>query len=628
VLKHRILFAGLLLQAFATFAVQAADLTIRLDATEVARKRIHTDLTLSVAPGPLTLAFPKWIPGEHGPTGPLESMIGLTIRANDSVIAWTRDPFDMYAIMLTVPGGADRLDISLDTGLATTGVGFSAAPTSSEQLAVLPWNEFVLLPKGRDAEQIATKASVLAPPGWAIVSALASKPGSDGAYEFEEASLTRLIDSPVQMGRYTALIDLPGSEPSPGIAHAIGLAADSAAALTVPADFAAGYGRLVAEAGALFDSRMYRHYTWLLTLSDYVAHFGLEHHESSDNRLEESALVDPDLRPWASTLLAHEYVHSWNAKYRRPQGLLSPDYNQPMDGSLLWVYEGLTEFWGYVLPTRAGLLNREQSRENLAQIAATFDNQPGANWRPLADTAVAAQDLYEAPDAWSSSRRGTDFYDASVFLWLDVDAEIRARTQGQASLDDFMRRFYAGASGQPSVKPYVEQDVYDNLAAVAPGDWHALIRRHLDVTGTAALFAALERSGWKLSYSAEKNTRIEFEQKLNKTTDRMWSIGLRLDKDALISDVVEDRAAARAGAGPGMTLIGVNGRKYTAEVLDAAITQAQLSREPIKLLVLNDDYYRTLEVAYFDGQRFPHLVPVDGATDNLTTVLSPRLSAP
>jgi predicted metalloprotease with PDZ domain len=616
-----------LLVLSASFAAHAADLTVRLDASDVTRKRVHTELVLAVAAGPLTLVFPKWIPGEHGPTGPLQSMIGLDIKANGDTIGWARDPDDVYAFRLTVPDGVDELDIAIDTGLPALGSGFSAAPTSSEQLAVLSWNQFVLLPKGMDAEQITSRASIVVPEGWAIASGLDSKVSSRGVYEFEEVSLTRLIDSPVQLGRYMKRIDLPGAEPGSGIRHSMALAADSAADLVVPADFAAGYGRLVAEAGALFGSRMYRHYVWLVTLSDHVAHFGLEHHESSDNRREENTLVDPVLLPWLSTLLGHEYVHSWNAKYRRPEGLLSPDYDQPMDGSLLWVYEGLTEFWGDILPARAGLISAEQYREALAQYAATFDNEPGANWRPLADTAVAAQNLYEAPEAWRSSRRGTDFYEASVFLWLDVDAEIRARTQGKATLDDFMQRFYAGENGVPPVKPYNEQDIYDNLAAVAAADWRSIIRRHLDTTGTDALFAALERSGWQLAYSEDRNAWLEYYQKRKNVTDRMWSIGMRIDKDNHITDVVENRAAAQAGAGPGMTLVAVNGQKYTADVLDAAITRAKQSRKPIELLVENDDFFRVLEVAWYDGQRFPHLLRIDGTADILTAVLVPQAAS-
>ena len=622
-------FNGAVVAALMLSAVgQAADLRVRVDAREVARRHVHSDLTLTVQEGPLTLVFPKWIPGEHGPSGPLESIVGLTIRANDAPLPWRRDPRDMYAISVTVPRGATRLEIALDTGLPTEGGHFSTGSTSSEQLAVLPWNELVLLPKGRDAGSLSTEATVFAPPGWQLICALELRPQADGGVELEPASLARLIDSPLQMGRYAQRIELPGAAPFPELKHSISLVADSAAALTVPADFAAGYGRLVEQAGTLFGTRMYRHYTWLLTLSDHVAHFGLEHHESSDDRTDENALSKAPLREGVAELLAHEYVHSWNGKYRRPAGLLSPDYQQPMDGSLLWVYEGLTQFWGTALPVRAGLVTPESYRETLAALAGTFDTQPGNRWRPMADTAVEAQILYGAPDAWTLSRRSVDFYDASVFLWLNVDAELRARSAGRASLDDFVKRFYAGAGGAPALKPYVEADVYATLAAVAPGDWRALIRRHLDTTGTQALLAGLQSAGWQLSYSAAKNSYLETRQERRKTVERQWSIGIRINDRAedrgTIIDTVEDRATAQAGAGPGMKIIGVNGRKYSVEVLDAAIAAAHETRRPIELMVENGDYYRTLSVAYFDGPRYPHLTRIADRADTLAEVLKAR----
>ena len=320
----------------------------------------------------------------------------------------------------------------------------------------------------------------------------------------------------------------------------------------MPDDFAAAYGRLVAQAGMLFGTRMYRHYTWILTLSDHVAHFGLEHHESSDDRTDENALSDGPLREGVAELLAHEYVHSWNGKYRRPAGLLSPDYQKPMDGSLLWVYEGMTQFWGTVLPVRAGLIPPESYREMLASLAGFFDIQTGNRWRPMGDTAVAAQILYDAPWTWSLSRRDVDFYEASEFLWLAVDAQLREKSGGRASLDDYVKRFYAGAGGEPALKPYVEADVYATLASVAPGDWRALIRRHLDSLGPQTLLEVLKSSGWQVSYSAEKNTYLESVQKRRKVTNRAWSIGLFLsDKDESrgeIIETVEDGAAARAGA--------------------------------------------------------------------------------
>lgn len=616
---------ALLLTGLAIGAARGSDLTVRIDAREVESKRVHTFMTLAVKPGPLTLVFAKWIPGEHGPTGPLESMIRLEIKAHGERLTWSRDPLNMYALRVAVPRGVDHLEVLMDSGLATEGGGFTAGPTSSAQLAVISWNQFLLFPGGVDADKVSVSASIIAPEGWTVVCALDSKAGPSGAREFEGSTVARLIDSPVQMGRYAKLFELKGSEPRPDIKQSLSVMADSAAALTAPDDFAQGYSRLVAENGALFGSRVYRHYTWLLTLSDHVAHFGLEHHESSDDRTDENALSEPDLRMDVAELLGHEYVHSWNGKYRRPQGLLSPDYQKPMDGSLLWVYEGMTQFWGEVLPTRAGLITPEFFRDMLADSAGTFDTEPGARWRPMGDTATAAQVLYGAPDAWQSSRRSVDYYEASIFLWLDVDAELRARSQGRLTLDDYVKRFYAGASGAPQVKPYVEQDVYDTLATVAPADWRTFIHRHLDQTGTTALLGALERSGWKLAYSAEMNASVETRQKRKKRTDRQWSIGLNLDKDAKIIDVIEDRAAARAGASPGMSVIAVNGKKFTANVLDAAITEARTTHMPIALLVESSDYYRTLSIEYYDGPRYPHLVRIEGRPDTLSAVFSPRV---
>jgi len=603
-------------------AGQAADLSVRVDARDVAARRVHTDITLAVKPGPLTLVYPQWIPGEHGPTGPIQSMIGMQIKAHGEPLIWSRDPYEMFAFRVTVPDGVDHLQISIDSGLPTESGSFTAGPTNSAQLAVISWNEYLLFPKGVDADAVSVDASVLAPAGWTVVSALETKAGADGAYSFESSSVARLIDSPVQMGLYPKLITLRGSAPGVDIQHHISLMADSAAALTVPADFALGYDRLVAESGALFGSRMYRHYTWLFTLSDHVAHFGLEHHESSDDRLDENSLSEPDLRMEVAGLLGHEYVHSWNGKYRRPAGLLSPDYQKPMDGSLLWVYEGMTEFWGEVLPTRAGLISPEYFRETIANAAGYFDTEPGTRWRPMGDTATGAQLLTGAGAAWSSNRRGADYYDASMFLWLDVDSELRARSKGRLTIDDYVRRFYAGDTGHPQVKPYVEQDIYDTLGSLAPADWRTLIHRHLDDLDIKPLLGALERSGWKLVYTAEPNAAVATRERRRQATVRRWSIGLNLDKDAKIVDVVSDRAAALAGASPGMTVIAVNGRKFTTKLLDAAIAEAQVTRRPIELLVDNADFFKTLSVEYYDGPRYPHLVRIEGRPDTLSNVIA------
>ncbi|HTD12040.1 MAG TPA: hypothetical protein VK676_08235 [Steroidobacteraceae bacterium] len=617
-------FTALLAAGIFPLAAAAADLQLRVDARDVARKRVHTEESLAVKGGPVTLVFAKWIPGEHMPSGPIDTIVGLVFKSNGRTLTWKRDPYNTYAITVNAPSGATRLEISLDTGLPTEGGSFSAGPTSSEQLAVISWNHFVLLPKGRDAATISTEATLLAPPGWHLVSALDFHAGADGAVQFEAANLARLIDSPVQIGRYARRVDLAGAAPLPQLKHSISIMADSEAALKVAQEFQADYTRLVAEAGALFGTRMYRHYTWLLTLSDHVAHFGLEHHESSDDRVDENSVTEAAFKEGVAGLLAHEYVHSWNGKYRRPAGLVSPDYQTPMDDSLLWVYEGMTQFWGTVLPVRAGIQKPESYRDELASTVAYFEIQSGASWRPLADTAVEAQDLYNSPRAWSSSRRGVDFYQASELLWLNVDSELRTRSGGRASLDDFVRRFYAGAGGAPALKPYKEEDVYATLAAVAPADWRAIIHRHLDTLGPSALMNGLESAGWKLTYSAEKNTWDEVGEKASKGTFRQYSIGLNLEKDGAITDASEERAAAHAGVGPGMKLVAVNGRKYSTEVLDAAIAAAKDDHKPIELLVDTGDYFRVISVPYFDGPRYPHLTRIEARPDTLTEVLKHR----
>jgi len=323
-------------------------------------------------------------------------------------------------------------------------------------------------------------------------------------------------------------------------------------------------------------------------------------------------------------LLAHEYVHSWNGKFRRPEGLLSFDYFSPMDDSLLWVYEGMPQFWGNVLPARAGLIDEKQYTDMLAEVAGNFDTEPGVNWRTLADTARAAQHLYDAPRAWQSSSREVDFHDAANFLWLEVDAALRERTHGRSSLDDFVRRFYAGTSGAPALKPYVEDDIYDTLAAIAPGDWRGLVHRHLDELGTGAIADALARVGWKLSYSAQQNVWTSAWDKKHKTTNRRWSIGLMLDEKNVVTDVVANRAAAAASVSPSMTILAVNGRKYTTERLDATILEAQQTKAPIELLIDSGEFYRTVELHYTDGPRFPHLERIQGRADGLTPALRAR----
>ncbi len=444
----------------------APSVSLAVDLREAPRRIFHAHLVIPARPGPVTLLYPKWIPGEHGPTGPITNLTGLKFTAAGKPLPWRRDHVEMFAFHCEVPAGADGVEVQLDY-VSTTDKRDRAGrgPASTEQLAVLNWNDVLLYPQGKPSAAITYVASLRLPAGWKFGTALPVAKQSDGTVEFAPVSLTTLVDSPVIAGAHYKAIPLPVTAAPP---HQIDLAGDSAAAIEMSPQLASNYVRLVAEARALFGAHHYLQYHFLLALSNFVRSSGLEHHESSDNRLPERALLDDAPRKLGASLLAHEFVHSWNAKYRRPTGLTTPDYEQPMKGELLWVYEGLTQYLGEVLTARSGLYTPEQFREELARVADYLDHRPGRTWRSLEDTAVAAQLLYAAPGEWASWRRGVDFYDESTLIWLEADVVIRRETQGRRSLDDFCRVFHGGPSGPPEVKPYTFEDLVAALRQVAP----------------------------------------------------------------------------------------------------------------------------------------------------------------
>jgi predicted metalloprotease with PDZ domain len=372
-------------------AARAADgprpVTLDVDAREAPLRIFHARLVIPAAPGPLTLVYPKWIPGEHGPTGPITDLAGLKFSAGGTPLAWRRDPVDMWALRCDVPAGADAVEVALDYLSPGETAGFSSGASATSKLALLSWNQLLLYPQGRNTDDIVYAASLTLPAGWKYGTALPVAREAPGRIEFAPVPLTTLVDSPVLAGQHFRTVVLAEGAPP----HRIQIAADSAAALEMTPAHLAQFQALVAETGALFGARHYRHYDFLLTLSDHTAHFGLEHHESSDDRVAERSLVNDDKRKMLARLLPHEMTHSWNGKYRRPAGLATPTFQEPMKGELLWVYEGLTEYLGSVLTARSGLLTPEQYREALALTAATMDIQAGRSWRPRADTPGAGQ---------------------------------------------------------------------------------------------------------------------------------------------------------------------------------------------------------------------------------------------
>ncbi len=628
----RALFLGALLASLTLVpaaALRAKEapraITLSVDASEVPRKILHARLVIPASPGELTLVYPKWIPGEHGPTGPISDLMGLKLTSAGKSISWKRDLVDMYAFHCEVPAGAASIEVALDFPLPTATEGFSSGASASDRMMVLSWNTVLLYPVGRPAADWIYAASLKLPRGWKFGTALPVERSNDDGIEFKAVPLTTLIDSPVIAGLHFRVVPLtPGGAAS----HQIDIAADSDAALNFPADLPAAYSRLVDEAVALFGARHYQQYHFLLSLSDHVAHFGLEHHESSDNRVPERTLVDDTLRRRRAGLLSHEMVHSWNGKYRRPAGLATDDYQKPMKGDLLWVYEGLTDYLGTVLAARSGLLSQEDTRTDIARVAAYLDQRPGRTWRPLADTADAAQILFGTPDAWKSWRRSVDFYDEGTLIWLEADVLIRTRSQGKRSLEDFCRRFEGPPSTPPTVRTYTFDDVVRTMNEVEPFDWKTFFTTRLESTAPHAPKGGIEGTGWKLAFGETRPDYLKVLDEANKATDLSHSIGVIVKEGGLLQDVIVGQPAALAGAAPGMTLVAVNGRRYSPDVLRAALAASAKSTVPVELLVENDEFYKTLSLDYHGGERYPRLDRDPSRPDLLAEIFRPLAAAP
>jgi predicted metalloprotease with PDZ domain len=608
--------------AAATARAQRADaqtVALSVDATDAPRKLFHARMTFAAAPGAMTLVYPKWIPGEHGPTGPITDLVGLKFTAGGKTLAWRRDPVDMYAFHLDVPAGAREVEAALDFLTASSAVGFTSAASTTSHLAIVTWNQLVLYPQGANPDTINYRASLQLPAGWKYGTSLpVARGGARDRVEFAPVSLTTLVDSPVLAGEYFRAIPIDTARSS----VEFDIAADSAAALEATPEFIAHMKKLVAETDALFGARHYENYHFLFTLSDHVAHFGLEHHQSNDSRVSERALVDKGLGDLELSVLPHEFVHSWNGKFRRPAGLATRDFQEPMQGELLWVYEGLTEYLGDVLTARSGLWTPEQYRDNLAKVAADLDHRPGRAWRPLIDTTVAAQLLYNASAQWASYRRGVDFYDEGELIWLDADTLIRQQTNGRKSLDDFCKLFHGAPSTAPMVKTYTMDDVVNTLNQVAPYDWRGFLNARLLTTEPRAPLAGVRRGGWQLVYNDTPNGVVANREAYDRPTDAGYSLGLRLAKDGTIVDAIPGTPAYSAGLGPSMRIVSVNDREYSSAVLRDAVRAARGTRARIDLLVINEDSYKTYSIDYHEGWRDPHLERESGGADLIGQIIS------
>ena len=612
-----------LLLLASSLVVAGEPIELNADLTEAPRRLFKASLRIPAKPGPLILHYPKWIQGEHQPSGPIGDLSGLKFSAGGKPIRWQRDDLELSDFHLMVPEGATSVEASLEYLVPGDKGGYGSGPAATANLAILNWYQLMLYPleSGQHVRDIAVQATLKLPPGWQAGTALPIESNRTELTRYKQVSLEKVLDSPVLCGRHFREIAIGPKEGPP---HYLTLACDSEAGLKIDDQWLKGYGKLVEEAGVLFGTRHYQSYRFLVALTDQFGYNAIEHHESSDNRMAERFYLD-DLRKKLAevSMLPHEYCHSWNGKFRRPEGITTSNYQEPLKTRLLWVYEGLTEYYGFVLAVRSGLWAPERARENWAELADWAGNQKGRGWRPLEDTA-AANYLYTARDEWSRRRRGVDFYGEGALLWLDVDTLIREKSKGTKSLDDFCRVFHGGGNGMPQVKPYTFQEVVNGLNDVLEHDWKSLFELRVQATGESVPLDGLTRSGWRVATTNEPNELRKATDEAAKSVNYTSSIGLLLSSEGKVIDIVPGSPADTAKIGPHMKVIAVNGRRFESQRLADAVKATSDGRTKLELLIENGDAFTTHVLDYSGGSRHPRLERVDGTPDLLAEIFKPR----
>jgi predicted metalloprotease with PDZ domain len=622
---------------------QSTPIQITADLTEAPRKLYHAEIDLPVKAGPVSLTTPKWIPGNHRPTGPVDDITGVVFTAmvggKSQVLPWRRDDVDLYQFHVTIPAGVTSLHAHLDcivTARATT------------KMAVLEWEKLLLYPANTPVKDIAVQPSVTVAAGWGIGTALTpistgAPPAATGVDEaghgpiagaattrYAATTVEQLEDSPVIAGQYFHEFPVaPEITPK----HYLDVVSDVEEDSNLRPEMLAEVSNLVRETGAMYASRHYNVYHFLLTLSDVAGGEGLEHGQSSDNGVDEKTFTTQAHQLGESDLLAHEFTHSWNGKYRRPARLYQPDFATAQQGDLLWVYEGMTQYLGNVLAARSGLKSQEQYRDLLAMSAANLDNKPGREWRSTEDTAISSSILRGGAPTWANWKRGQDYYQEGELLWLDADTLIRKLTDDKKSLNDFEHIFLAkGGNTGPLIVPYELPEIVADLNQVVPYDWAKFIHDRVSAIDPRADLAGIEQGGYKLVYSDKpskgETTLGASGSRRGAGTNVWYSIGIRVGADGTISDVRWDGPADKAKLTPGQKIFAVNGNVYSGDELKAAIKQAKGKTEPIHLIVQTNTFVSLVDLNYHDGERYPTLVRADGTPDYLDEITKPLTTPP
>ncbi len=593
---------------------------LSVDATDLARHIFSVRETIPVRAGEQTvLLYPQWLPGNHSPSGRIDAVAGLVINANGARVEWKRDPVDVFAFHVGVPAGATTLDVNFQfVSAVDTGQG---RVMMTQDMLNLQWNAVVLYPAGYFARQIMVEPSVQLPEGWQFATALETATSNGGATTFKTVSLDTLVDSPMFAGRYFKRLDMDPGGPVP--VH-LNVMADHADLLEMKPEQLEAHRALVQQAYKLYGSHHYDHYDILLALTDQMGGIGLEHHRSSENGTVPTYFTEWDKNADSRDLLPHEYTHSWNGKFRRPADLWTPNFNVPMRDSLLWVYEGQTQYWGFVLAARSGLLTKQQALDAIAATAALYDHRVGREWKTLQDTTNDPITAMRRPIPWRSWERSEDYYSEGQLMWLDVDTLIREKSGDTKSLDDFARVFFGVDNGSYVPSTYVFDDVVKALNTVLPYDWATFLHTRLEGHGPGAPLDGVARGGYKLVYTDTPTDYFKESETRRKVTDLTYSLGMVVAAEGRVADVLWEGPAYKSGLTVGTQVIAVNGIAFEADRMRNAIKDAQKGSGAIEFLVKNGDRFRTVKIDYHDGLRYPRFERDGGATARLDEILTPR----
>lgn len=590
-------------------------IAVEVDATNLGQRIFRVKQTIPVQAGPLTLLYPQWVPGSHAPRGPIDKIAGITFTANGERLAWKRNPLNVHAFHLDIPKGVDTLVAEFDYLTPTDGAQGRVVMTPS--MLNLQWNAMLLYPAGHAQSRVEFDPRVKYPAGWQAGTALDVARREGDTVVYKRVPLEVLADSPVYAGKHYKQIDLaPGAK----VPVRLNVVADEAKYLETKPAHIEQHRALVAQARKLYGAQHYDHYDFLLSLSNQMAGNGLEHQRSSENGQELGYFSEWEAKKGSDDLLGHEYTHSWNGKYLRPDGQGVADFNTPMDDSLMWVYEGQTQYWGNVLTARSGLRPLERARDELSNVAATYtQGRPGLAWRSLQDTTYDPVIAARKPKPYPGYQLSEDYYRGGQMIWLEADVLIRSGTNNRKSLDDFAKAFFGVDDGTwQSPKLYSFEDVVATLNGVYAHDWATFLRERLD--GKRGITDGIEASGWKLVYREEPNGM----SRANSDGNFVYSLGLSLAKDGKVSTVLWDSPAFAAGIGTGMTVAAVNDIEYSDAALKAAVQAAKADKAPIRLLMKEFNRYRTVAIDYHGGLRYPALERIEGKPDYLTPILSAR----